>query len=79
MGQSVSFPIVGRDQFGDAYYMTRVNLYLFGVNDNARPNGHDHMNAYIWSEADGRRGANNNVSCLFKYFKKRGLFLSPNF
>ena len=79
MGQNVPLPSVEGDQFGDAYYMTPVNLYLFGVNDNSRPDGHDHMNAYIWSEADGRRGANNIVSCLFKDFKKRGFFSSPNF
>ena len=79
MDQNVPFPSVKGDQFGDAYYMTPVNLYLFGVNDNARPDGHDHMNSYIWSEADVRQGDNKVVSCLFKYFKKRGFFSSPNF
>ena len=79
MGQNVPLPSVKGDQFGDAYYMTPVNIYLFGVNYNARPDGHDHMNAYIWSEADVRQGDNKFVSCLFKYFKKRGFFLSPNF
>ena len=59
MGQNVPLPSVEGDQFGDAYYMTPVNLYLFGVNDNAIPDGNDHMNAYIWSKAAGRRGANN--------------------
>ena len=59
MGQNVPLPSVEGDQFGDVYYMTPVNLYLFGVNENAIPDGNDHMNAYIWSKAAGRRGANN--------------------
>ena len=58
MGQNVPLPIVEGNQFYDAYYMTPVNLYLFGVNENAIPDGNDHMNAYIWSEAAGRQGAN---------------------
>ena len=78
MSHNFSLPSVEGYQFGDAYYMTPVNLYLFVVNDKSRPNLHDHMNAYIWSEADGRQGANNIVSCLFEYFKERGLFSSPN-
>ena len=64
MGQNVPLPIIEGDKFGDAYYMTPFNLYFFGVNDNARPDGHDHTNSYIWSEADRMRGANNIVSCF---------------
>ena len=74
MGQNVQLPSIEGDKFGDAYYMTSVNLYLFGVNDNTRPDGRNHMNAYIWSEVDVRQGTNNIVSCLFKDFKKRGYF-----
>ena len=79
MGQNVPFLSVEVDSFGDTYYMTPFNLYFFGVNDNARPDGHDHTNSYIWSEADRMRGANNIVSCFLKYFNKRGFFLIPNF
>ena len=74
MGQNVPLPSLERDQYGDAYYMNPVNLYLFGVNENKRPDGNDHTNAYIWSEADDRQGANNIFSCLFKYLRSEVSF-----
>ena len=37
------------------------------------------MNAYIWREFDGARGANNIVSCLLKDLKLCGCFQGPNY
>ena len=54
--------------------MTPVNLYLFGVNDNARPDGHEYTNTYIWSEADGRRGANNIFLACLKILRSEVIF-----
>ena len=65
MVQNVPFPIEEIYQLSDAYYMIPLNIYLFDINDNAIPNVHDHMNAYIWSGEDGRQGDNNLVSGLF--------------
>ena len=36
------------------------------------------MNAYIWQEFEGERGANNIASCLMKDLQLRGLFSQPN-
>ena len=79
MGQDVPFPIVEGEQFVDAYHMTPVNLYLFGVNDNARPDGHEYTNAYIWSEADGRQGANNIFLACLKILRSEVSFRSQTF
>ena len=47
MGQNLSTPYLGGNQFGDFYYMTPLNHFLLGV---ACP-AEEKMNAYIWEEA----------------------------
>jgi len=74
MGQNLGFPHFEAEQVGDTYYFTPLNVFVFGVNDNSQPNGSDKMNAYVWHEKDGRRGANNIGSCLYKDYKLRGFF-----
>ena len=37
------------------------------------------MNAYVWLEGQGDRGANNITSCLYKDFKARGYFNQRNY
>ena len=52
---------------------------LFGVVNNASDDGIDRMNAYIWREFEGDRGANNIASCLLMDLKRRGWLGRPNF
>ena len=54
--------------------MTPLIVYLFGVVDNATDDGIDRMNAYVWREFEGDRGAKNITSCLLKDFQRRGFF-----
>ena len=61
------------------YYFLPLTILLFGVVDNATEDRKDRMNAYIWREFDGARGANNIVSCLLKDLKLQGCFQRPNY
>ena len=79
MGQNLCLPNFEAEQPGDTYYFSPLTILLFGVVDNATEDGKDRMNAYIWREFDGARGANNIASCLLKDLKLRGCFDRPNF
>ena len=72
MGQNLGLPNFEGEQPGDTYYFSPLTVLLFGIVDNATDDGFDRMDAYIWREQDGDRGANNICSCLYKYFKMRG-------
>eukprot|EP00957_Ditylum_brightwellii_P134810 10278462-Ditylum_brightwellii.AAC.1 len=78
MGQNLNLPNFKGEQPGDTFYLSPLTVLLFGVVDNATENGNGHMNAYIWQEFEGERGANNIASCLMKDLQLRGLFLQPN-
>ena len=71
MGQNLCSPNFEEDQPGNIYYFTPITIYLFGIVNNTTDDGHDRMNAYIWCEFDGDRGANNITSCFLKDFQKR--------
>ena len=82
MGQNLSVPNFEGEQPGDTYYLSPLTVYLFGVVEaefDSEKGLHDQMNAYLWPEYEGDRGANNICSCLKKDFQKRGFFNSPNF
>jgi hypothetical protein len=78
-GQNLCLPNFEGDQPGDTYYMSPLTVYLFGVVDNSPQNGGDQMNAFIWQEFEGDRGANNIASCLLRDLKLRGMMSRPNF
>ena len=79
MGQNLCLPNFEAEQPGDTYYFSPLTILLFGVVDNATEDKKDRMNAYIWREFDGARGANNIASCLLKDLKQRGCFQGPNY
>ena len=72
MGQNLGPPNFEGEQPGGTYYFSPLTVLLFGIVDNVTEDGFDRMDAYIWREQDGDRGANNICSCLYKYFKMRG-------
>jgi len=81
MGQNLCLPNFEAEQPGDTFYLSPLTVLLFGVVDNAvsAADRKDRMNAYIWREDQGDRGANNIASCLLMDLKRRGWFNSPNF
>ena len=79
MGQNLCLPNFEGDQPGDTYYMSPLTVLLFGVVNNATIDGKDRMNAYIWQEFEGDRGANNIASCLLMDLKKRGWLNGQNY
>ena len=79
MGQNLSLPNFEGEQPGDTFYLSPLTIYLFGVVDNATEDGIDRMNAYVWPEYEGDRGANNICSCLLKDFKHRGWLNRQNY
>ena len=79
MGQNLCLPNFEAEQPGDKYYMSPLTVLLFGVVNNATEDQRDRMNAYIWREFEGDRGANNIASCLLMDLKRRGWLNGPNF
>ncbi len=79
MGQNLCLPNFEGDQPGDTFYLSPLTVLLFGVVDNATKDKRDRMNAYIWREFEGDRGANNIASCLLMDLKRRGWLNGPNY
>ena len=65
MGQNVSLPHLGSEQFGQAYYMSPLTQYLSGFCSNVD----EKMDVFIWGEGDNGRGANQIVSCFYRYLE----------
>ena len=79
MGQNLCLPNFEGEQPGDTFYLSPLTVLLFGVVDNVTIDKKDRMNAYIWQEFEGDRGANNIASCLLMDLKRRGFFDRPNY
>ena len=79
MGQNILLQSFAGDQPGNTYYMSTLTLLLFGVTDNLRLDGTDHMEAHLWHEKDGKRGMNNTISCSFKYYKEKYFLNQKNY
>ena len=79
MGQNLCLPNFEAEQPGDTFYLSPLTVLLFGVVDNATEDGLDRMNAYIWREFEGDRGANNIGSCLLMNLERKGWLNRPNF
>ena len=68
-------PNLETNQYGNLYYMSSVNFFWFGVNDNSRVSDADDMAAYIWHKKDGKRGDNIITLYLWKDFQNCGFLL----
>lgn len=79
MGQNLCLPNFEAEQPGDTFYLSPLTGLLFSNINNTTDDGFDHMNAYIWREFEGDRGANNIASCLLMDLKRRGWLNGPNF
>ena len=72
MGQNLGLPNFEGEQPGDTYYFSPLTVLLFGIVDNTTDDGYDKMDAYLWREQDGDRGASNICSCLLEHLKMHG-------
>ena len=63
--QNLDLPHTGGEQPGDTYYYSPIWLFCLGIANVAD----DMLNAYIYEERSGRKGANNVASMLVHYLK----------
>ena len=68
--QNLDLPHFGGEQPGDTYYYSPLTINVFGVVDYSV----EVMDAYIYTEAEGKKGGNNVVSLLQNSLKKKGVF-----
>ena len=66
--QNLDLPHFGREQSGNTYYFSSLIICGFGVVDYSI----EELNAYIYTEAEGKKGGNNVVSLLSHSLKKKG-------
>ena len=63
--QNLDLPHVGEEQVGETYFYSPINIYCLGI-VNAATN---QLYAYVYSEADGKKGGNNSSSILLHYLQ----------
>ena len=68
--QNLDMPHFGGEQPGDTYYFSPLTINGFGVVDYCV----EVLDAYIYTEAEGKKGGNNVVSLLHKSLEKKGVF-----
>ena len=61
--QNLYLPHLGDEQPGDCYYYSPINFYCFGIVDITQ----EHLHAYIYTEGEGKKGANNVSSLIMHY------------
>ena len=67
--QNLDMPHFGGEQPGDTYYYSPLTVNGFGVVDYCV----ELLDAYIYTEAEGKKGGNNVVYLLHKSLKKKGV------
>ena len=63
--QNLDLPHFGNEQPGDTYYFSPLTVNVFGIADHSN----DLLNAYVYTEATGKKGGNNVVSLIYKKLK----------
>lgn len=67
--QNMDIPHFGSEQPGETYYYSPLNISCFGCVDFAT----DKLDAFVYTEAEGRKGGNNVASLLFKKLTDDGI------
>ena len=66
-----SFHPTKKDQPRETYFFVPLNIFVLGIVDcNSKK---DHLHAYMYTEAEGRKGGNLVASLIMKYLFDRGL------
>ena len=68
--QNLGMPHFGGEQPGDTYYFSPLTINVFGICDYATK----HLNAYVYTEAEGKKGGNNVASLVHKFLTQKGVF-----
>ena len=69
--QNVQLPSHKKDQPGETYFFVQLNIFVLGiVGCNSEK---DHLHAYMYTEAEGRKGGNLVASLIMKYLFDHGL------
>ena len=63
--QNLGISHFGDEQPGDTYYFSPLNLYVFGVANNALPK--NHLHGYLHHEGEGKKGGANVASVVMNY------------
>jgi hypothetical protein len=71
---NLSLPHLGKEQAGETYYYCPLNVYGFGIVDQATGK----LVTYIYNEGEGGKGGNNVTSLLHKYLSDRGMLDAEN-
>ena len=67
--QNMDLPHFGSEQPGDTYYYSPLNISCFGSVDFAT----EKLDAFVYTEATGKKGGNNVSSLLYKKLKDNGI------
>lgn len=75
--QNMALPHFGTSQPGDTYYLTPLNLFVFGVVDvsyiGLQDEEEDRLYAHLYKEGTGEKGGNNVASLIVKSLKQLNL------
>ena len=66
--QNLDMPHFGGEQPGDTYYYSPLTINVFGVVDYSV----EELDAYVYTEGEGKKGGNNVVSLIQKSLEKKG-------
>ena len=61
--QNAELPTLNGEQPGDTYYLTPLIVKIFGISDAMHES--DKLDAYVYSEADGKAGGNEVTSFFY--------------
>ena len=77
-GQNMELPVFNKEQPGCTYYFSPMKVNNLGVVDHAHkyPDGSvsAHMHCHVYTDAVGKKGANNVASLIMKTLRMLGLF-----
>ena len=66
--QNLDMPHFGCEQPGDTYYFSPLTINVFGIVDYSL----EELDAYVYTEGEGKKGGNNVVSLIQKSLEKKG-------
>ena len=69
--QNLDMPHFGGEQPGNTYYYSPLTINVFGIVDYSV----EELDAYVYTEGEGKKGGNNVVSLIQKSLEKKGKFV----
>ncbi len=73
-GQNMKLPVYNKEQPGCTYYFSPISIYNLGVvnHDHIYNDGwvNEHLHYHVYTEAIGKKGANNEALLIMKTLQK---------